>query len=555
MNIVGANVGTMPSGKLIYDGGCCLFSEGKLRMAVAEERVSRKKYAGGYKHSLPYILERSNVQLSDIDLIVLSTYGDFSPRSLRGRYELPELEQVDDRIVVIPSHHLAHAYSAFIPSPFEEALILVMDNEGNLLAPPRAPEHWQDPMERVSIYIGRGCDIQLLERDMDEADVPSLGEVYGNFTSFLGLGNYLNAGKTMGLAAYGRPERFEQVELFEMCNGRMRSKMRNCYGRPNAEFVRFFQEEYGFAVSPRLPTQPIETIHEDLAYLIQDRLEKIVVERVQDLVAQTGLRNLCLAGGVALNCVLNRKLLDETPIEKIWIQPSSGDPGLCYGNALYGYHVVRGKADRTEMIHASYGGAFSDEEILIELQSTPSIRYHQPGQLTETMANLIAQGNIVGWFQGASEFGPRALGNRSILTDPRRGEMKDVLNKAKHRESFRPFAPSVLLEDANEYFDLTCPSPFMLLTGNVHVDKRLLVPAITHVDGTARVQTVTFEQNPLYYELIAAFKRTTGIPLILNTSFNLADEPIVETPRDALKTFLRSEIDCLALGSYAVVKV
>ncbi len=557
MKILGANVGTLPSGKPIYDGGCCLLIDGELVIAIAEERVSRKKHDGGYRKGIPYILKHVKMSLDDIDLVVLSTYGDLPPSSLEERYHIPQMK-LADRVIVMPSHHLAHAFSAFIPSPFDEALIIVMDNEGNLLTSQSNKDYWKNPMERVSIYIGKGHEIELLERDMDMAGDASLGEVYGNFTKFLGLGNYLNAGKTMGLAPFGRYERFKGVELFDMHDGHMHSRMRDCYSDPIPEFIRFFEEEYKIKVEPRLPSDPIEEIHEDFAYLIQDRLEKIVVKRINDLVIRTGHKKLCLAGGVGLNCVMNRKILDQTPIEEIWVQPNSGDQGVCYGNALYGYYkVIEGK-ERFPMPHVSLGGGFSDQEIKNVLEEhvvANKIKFGKPNSIVNFVANLIFKGHVVGWFQGKSEFGPRALGHRSILADPRLAEMKDILNKQiKYRESFRPYAPSILLEDVREYFDIPQPSPFMLLVANVYLEKRELIPAVTHVDGTARVQTVTRESNGIYYDLIREFKNLTGIPILLNTSFNLSGEPIVETPIDAIDTFLRSNIDYLAIGSYVVEK-
>lgn len=562
MVIVGLNIGTMPSGKPIYDGGACLIAEGRLRMAVAEERISRRKHDGGFRQALPYVLSRAGADWDDIDLVVVSTYGDVPPLTLRGRLEIAELEALGDRVTVMPSHHLAHAYSAFIPSPFDEALIIVMDNEGNVLPPQNSPEHWRNRMERVSIYLGRGSDITLLGRDQDEDDVASLGEVYGNFTSFLGLGNYLDAGKTMGLAPYGDPDAFSKVELFEIADGRIRSRMRNCYGKPNPEFERFFSEGYGTVVRPRTANEPLEQVHADLAYLVQDRLERILIERVRALCRLTGQTNLCMAGGVALNCVANRRILDATPIKRIWIQPSCGDQGLCYGNALFGQHALsstRHRGDREEMRHAYYGGSYSDGEceaaILKAEASCPSIVYSRPADIALAAAQVLAEGSIVGWMQGASEFGPRALGHRSILADPRLARMKDLLNeRVKERESFRPYAPSVLFGEGSRYFDLPCPSPFMLLTAEVGPERRTEIPAVTHVDGTARVQTVTPEDNGLYHDVIAAFGQLTGVPVVLNTSFNRAGEPIVETPADALEVFMRSGMDYLAIGGFLVAK-
>jgi len=560
--IVGANIGTMPSGKRIYDGGTCLLVDGRLRMAVAEERVSRRKHDGGFRHALPYLISRTGIGWDDIDMVVISTYGDVAPRSLRGRLEIPELEAIADRTTVMPSHHLAHAYSAFIPSPFDEALVVVMDNEGNIIPPEVAPEHWRNRMERVSFYIGQGCKITLLDRDQDEADVASLGEVYGNFTSFLGLGNYLDAGKTMGLAPYGDPDAFQKVELFEITDGRIRSRMRNCYGNPNPEFERFFRDEYGIVVRPRAVGEPLQQVHADLAYLVQDRLERVLIERITQLALRTGLTNLCLAGGVALNCVANRKLLDATPIERIWIQPGCGDQGLCFGNALYGQHTLSAghrPGDREEMRHAYYGGSYSDAESETAIRKVVAegapITYTRPEDIAVTVAGLLAKGNIIGYFQGASEFGPRSLGHRSILADPRVADMKDLLNeRVKKRESFRPYAPSVPLKEVSRYFDMPCPSPYMLLVGSVRPDRRDEIPAVTHVDGTARVQTVTPEDNGVFHDVVAAFGQLTGVPVVLNTSFNRAGEPIVESPADALEVFTHSEMDYLALGGFLVEK-
>jgi len=361
----------------------------------------------------------------------------------------------------------------------------------------------------------------------------------------------------MGLAPYGHRETFENVEVFNLDQGKLKCLMPNKHKNPIQAVVDFGRTQGVDFGPPRQSGADYTQRYCDIAFLIQDRLEKALVNKANHLHKLTGSKNLCIAGGVGLNCVANREILNNTPFERIFIQPAAGDSGQCLGNALYGYHYLLGKPRREVMTHAYFGKEYSNTDVMNALERwSGQVIYERMQNPATQVAALLSEGNVIGWFQFGSELGPRALGHRSILADPRQPAMQDFINAiVKHREPFRPYAPSVLLEHSNEFFDLPCPSPFMLLTARVYPHKRSTIPAVTHVDGTARVQTVTKEDNGIYYDLIQAFYKKTGIPLLLNTSFNLAGEAIVETPNDALNSFMKTQMDYLVIHEYLVRKV
>ncbi len=554
MNILGINVGQSAANTPARDGGASLLLDGVLHGAIAEERLTRKKHCGGYAEATRFLLERAGLSVANLDLVVVSCYGEEPRLELFGDLGFSEARRVE----MIPSHHLAHAYSAFFPSQFEDALVLVSDNEGNILGPRRHADLWKNSMERLTLYRGRRNELELLEREMWEENVVGLGELYGNMTRFIGFKTYLNAGKTMALASFGNPQRFADVPLVEcLPTGRLRCPMRNEYLNSSEEIRRYFA-----AYGHELPQQrdpacvPVSGLWEDLAAAVQTQLEAGMLHKVRHWVEKTGLRSLCLSGGVALNCVANRRLLDEIPLERIYVQPNSGDQGQSLGNVLYGWHTLLGRKEPVKLPGAGVylGGEYSQAECLTALERNKDrLQFRISKDVLGEAAQLLARGAVLGWFQGRSEWGPRALGNRSILADPRRVEMRDHVNqKVKHREPFRPFAPVIPWDEAPCFFEVSDPCPTMTVVARVRDEAREKIPAVVHVDGTARIQTVTQGENALLYALLYRFASISGVPVLMNTSFNDRDEPIVETPDDALRSFEATQIDALVLDNFIV---
>jgi len=578
-----------------HDAAAALISNGKIIAAAQEERFSRKKYDPRFpQNAISYCLAEAGISLGDLDYIVfydepllkferlLETYLQFTPRGLRSFQDaMPlwvreklflrsllrkELERGGSKFdckhrLLFVEHHFSHAASAFFPSPFEEALVLTMDGVGE----------WAT----TSLAVGRGNHLEIVR----EIHFPhSLGLLYSAMTYYLGF--KVNSGeyKVMGLAPYGEPKYVSLIfeHLIDLKpDGSFRLNMKYfdyCTGSTmiNSKFERLF------GGPARKPHQLINRRHMDLAASIQVVLEEVVLRLTRSLAAETGLRNLCLAGGVALNCVANGKVMRDGSFKNIWIQPAAGDAGGALGAALAAFYVYQGQRRSTgsgqdSMEGAYLGPAFDQKEIERRL-SLVGARYDVlsiPDLLNACVDALVSQ-KAVGWFQGRMEFGPRALGTRSILADPRCAEMQSRLNlKVKYRESFRPFAPAVLREDVADWFDLNEDSPYMLLVGSVAArhrypltedQQRLFgveklkalrsdIPAVTHVDYSARIQTVHSETNPLFHALISAFKKRTGCPVLVNTSFNIRGEPIVCTPEDAFICFMGTEIEGLVIGS------
>ncbi|MEX2428080.1 MAG: carbamoyltransferase [Bacteroidales bacterium] len=590
-----------------HDSAAAIISNTKIIAAAQEERFTRKKHDSSFPvHAISYCLEESGFQLSELDAIVfydkpflkferlLETYYHFVPRGLTSfvtsiplwvreklflkgllRKELNRIEKKNTEKVqlLFAEHHLSHAASAFYPSPFNEAAILTIDGVGE----------WST----ASICRGRGKEIEILE----ELHFPhSVGLLYSAFTYYLGF--RVNSGeyKLMGLATYGLPED-EQTIFFERIiyqhlldlkedgsiwlNPRMFKYATGLRMVPDAKWERLF----GF--KRRLPDDEIEQHHCNLAYAIQKVTEEIVMKMVVHTVETTGLRNVCLAGGVALNCVANGKILKNGLVDNLFIQPAAGDAGGAIGAAYVGLHLFK-SAERTPrfpdaMQGAYLGSGYTNEEIVKALRPLKASYRNcdQLNELLEATAEALSQGKVVGWFQGRMEFGPRALGNRSILGDARNPEMQKKLNlKIKYRESFRPFAPSTLEENQKEYYNLDVPSPYMLLVADVSENRRRNlpdsykemrpmdrlyiersdIPAVTHMDFSARVQTVNKETNERYWKLINHFKAKTGYATIINTSFNVRGEPIVRTPSEAYSCFMNTEMDLLVMGDILLEK-
>ena len=586
MNILGISA-------YYHDSAACLLSEGWIVAAAQEERFSRRKH----DHRFPaaataYCLQEGGLAPDQIDLVafydkpflkferLLETYLAFAPVGLgsfltamplwiKQKLWLPEVIKKElgyEGKVVFPEHHQSHAASAFYCSPYDRAAFLALDGVGE----------WTT----TSWGVGQGNRIKIRA----EIKFPhSLGLLYSAFTYFTGF--RVNSGeyKVMGLAPYGQPKYVdlilnELMDLKEDGSYKMNMKYFNyCQGlrMTNSAFARLF------GGPPRTPEGPMTQREMDLAASVQKVTEEVIMRTTAHIQAQTGEKKLVLAGGVALNCVANGRLLREGPFEDIWIQPAAGDAGGALGAALFAWHQYLGNPRRADGLHdlsaGSYlGPDFSPEEIGAFLEER-RVPYHHlgDGELPGRVAELIAAEKVVGWFQGRMEFGPRALGARSILGDARSPRMQSKMNlKIKYRESFRPFAPSVLEEEAADYFGLDRPSPYMLLTAGVRedirremteaeesffgIDKlnvaRSTIPAVTHVDYSARVQTVSRQTNPLYHEMIRAFKELTGASVIVNTSFNVRGEPIVCTPAHAYTCFMRTEMDCLVMGPFLLNK-
>ncbi|HEX8353842.1 MAG TPA: carbamoyltransferase [Pyrinomonadaceae bacterium] len=590
MNILGISA-------YYHDSAACLVRDGRVVSAAQEERFTRKKHDHRYPaRAVEFCLRHSGITPEDLDYVafydkpllkferLLETYIDYAPRGLRSfllamplwlKEKLWIREQVSKEAgfggkVLFTEHHESHAASAFFPSPFESAAVLTMDGVGE----------WATS----SYGYGRGNELHLLK----ELHFPhSLGLLYSAFTYYTGF--RVNSGeyKVMGLAPYGEP-RYVKLILDELVDLREDGSLRlNMEYFDFAAGLRMTNARFDrlFGGPPREAEGELTQREMDLARSVQEVTEEAMLRMARHVHRETGERNLCLAGGVALNCVGNGRILREGPFERVWVQPAAGDAGGSLGAALSVWHQYLGNERRVEEVcrggsdgmRGSYlGPEFSDEEIEESLV-TSGARYRKVPrrELAETVARLLAEEKVVGWFQGRMEFGPRALGARSILGDPRSPRMQSQMNlKIKFRESFRPFAPSVLRERVADYFELDCDSPYMLLVAPVRerlrrettaeegrrfgIDRlnvpRSTIPAVTHVDYSARVQTVRREDNAAFYDLLAAFERLTGCAVLVNTSFNVRGEPIVCTPAEAYACFMRTEMDCLVLGDFVLLK-
>lgn len=549
-----------------HDAAACLLKDGRIIAAAQEERFTRIKHDQEFpERAIKYCLKEAGIDINDVDYVgfydkplikferILYTYLATFPRSfpsfikaiplwLRKKLWIPNLiakELGYEGEVLMIEHHLSHAASSFLVSPFEGSAIITIDGVGE----------WATS----TVGKGEGTNIELLR----EIRFPhSLGLLYSAFTYYLGFKVNSAEYKVMGLAPYGTPKYYDKVrELIDFDDdGSFRMNMK------------YFSYDYGLTMTnkkfSKLFGRPIreaesklEQFHMDVASSVQKVTEDIVIRMANHAHEATGSKNLCMAGGVALNCVANGRVLRECPFDEIFIQPAAGDAGGAVGVAAYIYHTVLGNEREFVWKHAYLGPSYSTEEIREYLDAN-DVKYTELGEdetLDRTTQAILDQ-KVIGWFQGRMEFGPRALGNRSILADARNPENKDVVNmKIKFRESFRPFAPSVLEERVSDYFELDCPSPYMLLVSQVHENKRE-IPSVTHVDGSARIQTVDSETNPRYYDLIKRFEERTGCPVIINTSFNVRGEPIVCTPHDAYLCFMRTNMDVLVMDRFYMEK-
>lgn len=583
MNILGINA---------YHGNAsaALVCDGKLVAAVEEERFNRIKYAAGFPvEAIRYCLNEGGITLADIDHVAVPRnpfarlgtklfYALRMPGFARERVKvmskftglpdaLGEAFDTDPKKIAATfhrvEHHQAHLASSFFVSPFEDAALLSADGLGDF-----ASSMWG---------IGRGNQMVI---DDAIAFPHSLGLYYTAVTQYLGFLKFGDEYKVMGLAAYGEPEQLEafrdivrftphggefgfRLGLDYFTHHRTGPEMSWAESDKTPVLGKMFSDAMSKRLggSPRQPDEPLEQRHRNLAAALQARLEEVYLGMLRKLAAKTKAKAVCLSGGVAFNCVANGKIFDQTPFEQVYVHPAAGDAGLAVGAAYYVWNQILRRPRSFLMDHAYWGPGYTTEQIRGAIDSSEVTKgdaycvaeLPEPELLRRT-ASIIADGKILGWYQGRAEWGPRALGNRSIVADPRRPEMKDILNRRiKHREIFRPFAPSILAEKTGEWFEKSQPSPFMTLAYAVRPEKRDKIPAPTHVDGTGRLQTVSREGNPKYHALISEFERQTGVPVVLNTSFN-DNEPIVCRPQEALDCFLRTQMDALVLGNVLIMR-
>jgi carbamoyltransferase len=561
MLIAGVNVGESRNGMALKDGGACILADGNLLTAIAEERVTKRKHAGGYDHALRYCLNALRLNLSDLDMLVVSNCADLP---LTDGFDIG-LDLPPSKVRAMPSHHLSHASCAYYNSPFDESVIMVVDNEGNILSPGEQQSYYETRVERNSYYVAVGTRIEALlgAEDGLADDEIGPGEVYRHFTYYLGWHSYVYAGKTMGLAPYGHRDNLTPLRVFDLKAGKIRCILRNG-GKDPIAAVQALGEKFGVALDePRPPgASTLTAHHKDVAAFVQHELEEALLYKLRHLHAMTHIDNLCLGGGVAMNCVANERILKETPFRRLYVPPAPGDSGQCIGNALYGWWnwADHSPAQGPVPVHRRtpagpyLGIEYTVSDYLEAINSASDmLDYHRSTALSSETAEMLSKGMVVAWFQGRSEMGPRALGNRSILADARLPGMRDYLNHGvKHREDFRPLAPVILSAALHKYFEAGAESPFMEVTARIRDEYRNSIPSVVHVDGSSRVQTVSMAQNRRLAELLTAFEDLTGIPLLLNTSFNLGGDPIVESPRDAVECFVGSSIDVLVLGDFIV---
>jgi carbamoyltransferase len=578
MNILGINA-------YHANASAAIVCDGNLVTAVEEERFNRVKYAAGFPAAaVRYCLAEAGLTLKDIDHVAIPRnpwariatklfYAVQMPRFTLDRYramkqfggihaDFAAAFDIDPKMIRAQfhrvEHHVAHLASTFFVSPFDRAAVLSTDGLGDF-----ASTMWA---------AGEGNHLNV---QGSVAFPHSLGLYYTALSQYLGFWRFGDEYKVMGLAAYGQPKYVDELRhVVTPANGRGFSLGLEyfCHHKTGPEMT--WQENgktpvLGQLFSPylearlgktRKPDEPVAEKHQDIAASMQVVLEEAYFRLLNNLDAATYQNKVCLAGGVAFNCVANGKIFDHTPFSEVYVQPAAGDAGLSVGAAYYVYHQILGQPRTFVMDHAYWGPQFTSAEMGQALENSQigdlglPVKRLSDEELVRLTAKHIADGKIVGWYQGRQEWGPRALGNRSILVDPRRPEMKDILNhRIKHREPFRPFAPSILEEATGQYFERSYPSPFMNLAYTVRPEKRAVIPAPTHVDGTGRLQTVSRETNPRYWALIKEFEKQTGVPVLLNTSFN-ENEPIVLTPKEAIDCFLRTRMDVLALGNYLIEK-
>jgi len=557
-----------------HDSAAALLKDGHVIAAVEEERFSRKKFDDDFPHkSIQWCLDEAGITPDQIDSVafydkpvlkferLLDNYIAVAPRGLHSFLDVIP-KWIHKRLwikndikkslkgfkgeIIFPEHHISHAAHAFYTSPFEESAILTIDGVGE----------WS-----TTSYGYANKDSVKITNDLRWPH--SLGLFYSAFTYFLGFKVNEGEYKLMGLSSYGKPKYYDLImeNLIDVKDdGSIHLNMEYfAFTHDKVMTNKKFSKLFG--IEPKTKDEKTLQIHFDIGSSAQKVLEDVILKMVNHIYTKTKMKNICIGGGVALNGVVNYKILSEGPFENIHIPPSPGDAGSAVGAAQYLYYVYhknpKNTSNNTQLIQENVyvGPSHTNEEIKSFLDSK-NISYEpfDDATLLQKTAQLIADGNVVGWYQGKMEWGPRALGNRSILADPRRVDMKDILNaKIKHRESFRPFAPSIMEEFASDYFEIDVPSPYMLMVAPVKKPKE--IPAVTHVDGTGRLQTVSKESNELYYNLINEFYKITKVPVIINTSMNVMGEPIVNTPEEAYQMIVKTDMDYLVMGNYLISRL
>lgn len=560
----------------MHDCAAALIEDGVVRWAIEEERLDRVKHSGAFpENSIAFVLERQNITLDDVDCVAFNFCPDVIQREIVERAAVVKFpynfeyframrhwrRNVENGVthhlrkrfayggdVIAVDHHMAHAASAYYCSPFARALILTIDGTGD--------------RHSTAVWRGgdEGRDITFL---MGNKHPHSLGTLYSIVTAHLGLGDFAE-GKTMGLASYGEEEfrKFFDALIVQPSQTSAARKDDNFF-ELNDAYIRlpegawridkaFTPEALAVIGPPRREEAPITRRHMNIAASLQGAVQRLVCAQVAKLTEAHHIHDVCLAGGVALNSVMNGKLVEEGHCDNLFVQPAAGDAGTALGSALFVSRQVHGTARAPAIRHVFWGGGFNEHEIIRALEAYDLAHTTTDDPAGDT-ARLLADNLIVGWFQGAMEFGPRALGHRSILANPSHPGMKDRVNtEVKHREPFRPFAASVPEQDCATYFTLSTPSPYMLIVCDVRKEARL--PAVTHVDNSARVQTLNQEIDPLFWRLHKEVEKHTGVPVLLNTSFNVKGEPLVCTPEDAIRCFLGTNLDALVIGDHIVTK-
>lgn len=592
MKILGMNGGFAvppshgPNRRYINDGSAALLVDGRIACATIEERHTRRRYERGFRRSAQACLEAAGLAWTELDAIGFSTCCDV--RWQHAEDVLAELaatyggdataqrlcwSALRDKVVMV-DHHESHAMLAFVGAGVERALVAVIDGMGNRTSPSSGEAWWQGAFQRQSYYLAswrgdRVC-LELVDEDCADPEAIGIGEVYRAVTHFLGWSSYQYAGKTMALAAFGNPNHWPGLKFFEMREGKIVALMANCHDEPVAQVQELLQRHH-IVLSPHGRESPP---HErpaaalcDLAACLQAQVEAVMVERLSTLCDRYALPYMCVGGGVALNCPAMGRLARERPDLRVYVPPAPSDTGQGLGNALWvAFHerspvhepslALRRSGIRTAALGPEYPAAHF-HTAAATLRTAPEVTLagpYAPPELVRVVTDIIERGFVIGVRQGRAEYGPRALGQGSVLADPRSLRMHDRVNAFKRRESFRPYAPSVLTEQVGDYFEPAVDSPFMSFAGWVRPEQRARIPAVVHADGTARYQTVDRDGPSLLRAVLEEFARRTGVPLLLNTSFNRAGEPIVETPADAVQSFLNAELDALCLGPYIAVK-
>ncbi len=550
----------------------CLVEDGRICRAVNLERMTRTKFSRATIPEMQPAIDAVRTNYFRLDTPRYFNFYEVFPEMLKYVTGTDSLKEAEIDLIVKPNdnipfgavseevyagflkyfgstkthfdfeHHLCHAYQAFLCSPFEECAFMSVDGSGERLA--------RHNMNSLSMTLGSGSGARV--NTMSEVTFPStLGGMYSTVTTHLGFREH-QEGNTMALAAFGGDEFYEQVkDAYSVhSDGTFNFDLEWKDGKAVGLEIARAMHEY---CPPREPDSELDQRHRNVAWAMQKIAEDVLINAARGLHERTGHDRLAIAGGVGLNCVANTKMLEESPMKSIYICPNAGDRGLAAGAALYGYHVVLGQKERHPPSTDYLGRSYSDSEIGAALKECSNVEYQRSEDICADTAELISRGHIVGWFQGGAEFGPRALGHRSILGDPRTTASKKRLDEEiKRREWFRPYAPSVLAQHSHRFFDLECESPYMLLAADTRSEVRSEIDGVVHVDGSARIQTVTEEGEPRYHRLISEFHRRTDIPIVLNTSFNGNGEPIVETPENALATMKSMGLDSLSVGDYLV---